>query len=124
MALSLLDFQTSNGFDAYGSLDTTTPAAWSSDAYLGNALASGASSGGSSFLQTILGTAATWVGGVAQVDLLKRAQAAQQPTLYSTQAPIQTDATTRAASALGGMRLGDVLPLLLLAGGAFLLLRD
>lgn len=94
----------------------------------GSAPAPASSSSGTDFssgaFQSALALANTYMTKRLDIDLATRL-AGMQPTVYrqGTQQLIGVDATTRIASGVGGMRLGDLLPMLLLAGGVWFLVR-
>lgn len=117
MALSLYttDYSDLSGGNFFGTLPTFT----SNVTSFGEADA-GTSSWQSGLLGQASGLLGQYLSGRLQIDLAKRAQA---PQIASTQSPLQYDATTRATARLGGMRVGDMLPLLLVAGAAFWLLK-
>ena len=58
------------------------------------------------------------MNGLATIDLQGRAYA-NLPQITSRQAPLNTDLTTQGVSALGGMRLGNLLPFILLGVGIY-----
>lgn len=67
-----------------------------------------------------------WLSGVAQADVARRVTKVQRQDVdrMSEQNPGNTpDMTTRGAQALGGMRVGDLLPLVILGGLAYFLLK-
>ena len=67
-----------------------------------------------------------WLSGVAQADVARRVAKVQRQDVdrLSEQNPGNTpDMTTRGAQALGGMRVGDLLPLVILGGLAYFLLK-
>lgn len=80
-------------------------------------------------LQGLLNVGTRYANGVADLELAKRAvriqQQAQQPDLMGTQSLIgyQPDLTSRGVSAVGGVRLGNILPFILLGLGAYALLK-
>lgn len=80
----------------------------------------GASSG--SWQSALLGIGTNYLNGLAQIDLAGRYYS-NVPQITSRQAPLQTDLTTQGVSALGGMRLGNLLPFILLGLGAYVLLN-
>lgn len=74
----------------------------------------------------LLATLGGWVKGVADVDVAKRITQVQNQNLVrmSNQNPGNTpDMTTRGAAYVGGMRVGDLLPLLVLAGVGYVVLK-
>lgn len=84
----------------------------------------------SSGLQQLLTVGAGYAKGVADIDLARRAveiqRQAQQPTLSTTQSPIYfggPDLTSRGVAAVGGIRLGNLIPFALLGLGAYVVLR-
>lgn len=67
-----------------------------------------------------------WLKGVADVDIAKRISKVQDQSIrrLSDQNPGNSpDMTTRGAAYVGGLRLGDVLPLLILAGVGYVVLK-
>lgn len=76
----------------------------------------------SSGLQSLLTVGTGYAKGLADIDLARKAvrvqQQAQQPTIATTQSPIYFG-----NAATGGIRLGNMLPLLLLGVGAYVLLK-
>lgn len=85
---------------AYGSFGTTASGSWQS---------------------ALLGIGTNYLNGLATIDLQGRAYA-NVPQITSRQYPLNTDLTTQGVSALGSMRLGNLLPFLLLGVGAYVLL--
>lgn len=81
----------------------------------------GVSDSSASWQSGLLGLAGSALGGYFQ---LETAKATQQPKLYTDQRLVYPDATTRAVSAAGGLRLGDLLPFLLVGVGVLVLMRD
>ena len=77
----------------------------------------------SSGLQSLLTVGTGYAKGLADIDLARKAvdvqRQAQQPTIGTTQSPIYFGN----AAGGGGIRLGNLLPLLLLGVGAVVLLR-
>lgn len=74
----------------------------------------------------LLATLGGWVKGRADVDVAKRVVEVQNQNVnrLSNQNPGNTpDMTTRGAAMVGGLRLGDVLPLLILAGVGYVVLK-
>lgn len=83
----------------------------------------------SSALQGFLTVGTGYAKGLSDLSLAKQAiqvqRQAQQPAINSTQSPIYfggADLTTRGAGALGSMRVGNLLPFILLGVGAYVLL--
>ncbi|WP_290904440.1 hypothetical protein [Aquabacterium sp.] len=82
----------------------------------------------SSALQGFLTVGTGYAKGLSDLSLAKQAvqvqRQAQQPAINSTQSPIYfgSDLTTRGAGALGSMRVGNLLPFILLGVGAYVLL--
>ena len=81
----------------------------------------------SSGLQSLLTIGTGYAKGIADIDLARRAvviqQQAQQPNIATTQSPIYfNDMTSRGVSAVGSMRVGNLLPFVLLGLGAYVLL--
>ena len=68
----------------------------------------------------LLGIGTNYINGLAQIDLARRVS--QVPAIISKQAPIETDVTTRAVASVGSVRLGNMLPLILLGLGVYVLL--
>jgi hypothetical protein len=78
--------------------------------------------GTSDWQRGLLSLGTSYVTGLAQIDLAKRrANAGTATQIVSNQSPVGADLTTRAASGLGTLRLGDVLPFAVLGLGAWLI---
>ncbi|TBO31330.1 hypothetical protein EYS42_08785 [Aquabacterium lacunae] len=78
-----------------------------------------------SLQSSLLGIGTSFLSGLASVELLKRS-AQVQPQIVSRQAPLYADSadvTTRAAAQLGSVRLGNLLPFIVLGGVAYLVLK-
>lgn len=75
----------------------------------------------SSWQSNLLGIGTNYLQGLSQLDLQRR-YATNVPQIVSNQAPLNTDLTTRGASALGSVRIGNLLPFLVLGVGAYVLL--
>lgn len=89
---------------------------------------SGAGFSLSSGLQQFLNIGTGYAKGLTDLELARRTvklqQQAQQPNISTTQSPIyfNEDLTSRGVSAVGGMRVGNLLPFILLGVGAYVLL--
>ena len=75
-----------------------------------------------SFQQSLLGIGTAYLSGLAGIDLARKSQNVQ-PQIASNQAPIYGDATSRAAAQLGSVRVGNLLPFIVLGAVAYLLLK-
>jgi hypothetical protein len=84
----------------------------------------GAPASSSSWQSSILNLGTTYLQGLTQVDLARRyAQLQPQvPRIQSNQSPVGSDLTTRGAASLGSMKVGNLLPFILLGLGAWVVL--
>lgn len=96
-----------------------------------NGVYSGSGFSLSSALQGFLTVGTGYAKGLSDLSLAQKAvqvqRQAQQPTINTTQSPIYfggQDLTSRGVGALGGMRVGNLLPFILLGFGAYVLLKD
>lgn len=93
-----------------------------------NGVYSGSGFSLSSALQGFLTVGTGYAKGLSDLSLAQKAvqvqRQAQQPTINTTQSPIYfgQDLTSRGVGALGGMRVGNLLPFILLGVGAYVLL--
>jgi hypothetical protein len=84
----------------------------------------GSPASSSGWQSSILSLGTSYLQGLTQVDLARRYSQVSntQPRITSNQSPVGQDLTTRAASGLGSMRVGNLLPFILLGLGAWVVL--